>query len=84
MTNEEGTYFDEDHHILQMALHCTETSNAGHWPTVANILADEVYRLRKFEDAVNAVFDYLSITDSYGDEVDPYDLRLTIKTAIDD
>lgn len=37
---------DEDARMVEEALHCAETGNAGHWPTAAAFLAQEIYRLR--------------------------------------
>lgn len=37
---------DEDYRLIYQALDCADTGNAGHWPTAAGILADEVRRLR--------------------------------------
>lgn len=31
---------------VEKALHCADSGDATHWPTVASILADEVRRLR--------------------------------------
>lgn len=37
---------EEVDHVLQ-ALHAADSGSAGHWPTVAGVLADEVRRLRE-------------------------------------
>lgn len=33
---------------LRKAMHCAEVGKAHHWPTIADILAEEVKRLQKF------------------------------------
>lgn len=37
---------DDDRELVEQALHAADGGSAGHWPTVAGILADEVRRLR--------------------------------------
>lgn len=37
---------DEDKENVEQALRAADSGKAGHWPTVAGILADEVRRLR--------------------------------------
>lgn len=36
----------EDEQFVEEALACVDAGNAGHWPTVAGYLANEVRRLR--------------------------------------
>lgn len=36
----------EEQEFVEMALRCADTGTAGHWPTAAGYLADEVRRLR--------------------------------------
>ena len=36
----------EEERLVEEALHCADTGQAGHWPTAAGVLADEVRRLR--------------------------------------
>lgn len=36
----------QDAQFVEEALHCADSGEAGHWPTVAGYLADEVRRLR--------------------------------------
>lgn len=43
---------DADEQLVAQALYAVETREAGHWPTVAGILADEVKRLVIERDAV--------------------------------
>lgn len=47
----------EEAELVEQALKCAETGNAGHWPTAAGFLADEVYRLRAELAATRAVVD---------------------------
>jgi ABC-type transporter Mla subunit MlaD len=43
---------DEEREFIDMALAAADAGNAGHWPTVAGHLADEVRRLRDLETAL--------------------------------
>lgn len=36
----------EEAELVEQALRCAETGDAGHWPTAAGFLAEEIYRLR--------------------------------------
>ena len=36
----------EEIDLVEMVLHCVEVGSAGHWKTVAGILAEEVKELR--------------------------------------
>jgi hypothetical protein len=38
---------EEDADLLAQAMHCADTGDATHWPTVAGILHDEIVRLRE-------------------------------------
>lgn len=55
MTNEE---ISEEQRLVEQALAAADDGDAGHWPTVAGILADEVRRLQgttKVASAKNAL-----------------------------
>jgi len=43
---------DEEREFIDMALAAADAGNAGHWPTVAGYLADEVRRLRALDAAL--------------------------------
>lgn len=71
---------DEEQQFIDMALLAADSGSAGHWPTVAGYLADEVRRLRAILALVpqpTAVVDeaklaevlraHMNFTESYGD-----------------
>lgn len=47
----------EDRRLVAEALHCADTGSAGHWPTVAGILAAEVRDLRDELDECRRGYD---------------------------
>jgi hypothetical protein len=60
---------EEDERLVQEALHCAAIGQATHWPTVANVLADEVDRLRVENAALRGAAETLLVDverDNYG------------------
>lgn len=65
---------DESARLVTEALYCADSGEAGHWPTVAGLLADEVYRLRaalqgrvrvEDDDTIDRVAKALAAFDGY-------------------